>query len=74
MPIIKWEAVGTDNSEWIAKIPGGWLYKTRLVSISAMAWNPMTHTMAREYADALTITFIPDPNHEWEMVDLLHQK
>ncbi len=65
LPQITWETAGGMTD--IAKVHGGWLIKVV---------EPVTHiddrgsiTSGQDYR--LVMTFVPDPNHEWEMEILI---
>lgn len=50
-----WEEVhkGVGNGTYRMNVIGGWLVKTETYDVN----------------DALAMTFVPDPNHEWKLED-----
>lgn len=69
MAPVMWESVA--HNEWRARVVGGWLYKVTyelpqpaIHITTGMHTNPMT----TEYNEGMSITFIPDPEHQWDQI------
>ena len=73
MPNLKWELITNLHMEYLAKVPGGWLHKKEYW-INVPVWNMSMHAIDTSVGhNEYVITFIPDPDHTWEMLDLLHK-
>lgn len=58
--MLKWEYL--EDNLYRMKIPGGWLVKYSSDVLSRM-WENSAPQQGYEWRDS--ITFVPDPNHEW---------
>lgn len=62
--MLKWEKLASDlkmghfePAVWRVKVPGGWL-------VMIAEWNIESNLRAVDVATSMT--FIPDPEHEWD--------
>ena len=69
MPRPTWLPSGNID-EQIAKVPGGWVLKV-ITTNSVGVWNHNNNAFEYDLIYSHTITFIPDLDHTWDMVDLL---
>jgi hypothetical protein len=61
MKLIEWEEIDGRGLTFRAKVPGGWLIKALEV-----IFHPEEYLMTKWGLDyRVTVTFIPDPIHEW---------
>ena len=64
---IKWEDMTNNLSGWMyrAPVPGGWLVRC---TEDALYKNPDHHNhLQGGYEWRTSITFVPDPSHEWRL-------
>jgi len=67
----KWEKM--DNHTSRAKVVGGWLVRVEVSrqleeERAGKCPNPIFLT------DAITVTFVPDPEHQWEIAKMLDKE
>lgn len=63
--MITWEDIKHDNGFYFrrAKVFGGWIVNA---SADNQIWNDI-HQQYQEQIASVSITFVPDPNHEWNL-------
>lgn len=65
---LKWEEIKHDNGFFLrrTKIHGGWLVNAIMdVNTSVPLGDSFTTSQGYEWRSS--ITFVPDPNHEWKL-------
>ena len=65
--LFSWEVIDSAGYGWTerAKVFGGWLVRTLAIQD---AYARADGSLANNVAPCLSICFLPDSNHEWEIV------
>jgi hypothetical protein len=65
---MKWEDIGHDNGFYLrrARIFGGWLVNA-IADVNTLRHDGYSLSTSQGYEWRNSITFVPDPNHEWDL-------